>query len=151
MATVGLSVRSYRTAEVFPWTHSGRFVELFASAGGLFHSVSYGTGLPERPVSYKLMPARGLWIEPGVTETRHWQFAGFWWVVIGAPYMPGRSIGVPFWFIAGCLAVLPSGWLMMRRANRRYPPGSCLSCGYDLRATPDRCPECGTVPEGAKA
>ena len=37
-------------------------------------------------------------------------------------------------------------WLLWRarRAIRQEKEGYCRSCGYDLRASPDRCPECGT-------
>lgn len=57
----------------------------------------------------------------------------------------------PMWAIAGATALLPAAWavivLARRRAARlRSANCQCVACGYDLRATRDRCPECGCVP-----
>lgn len=57
-------------------------------------------------------------------------------------------VTLPLWLVCVLTAVLPTVRLCRRR--RGFSPGLCRSCGYDLRATPCRCPECGGVPaEGA--
>jgi hypothetical protein len=57
---------------------------------------------------------------------------------------------IPDAVLAPVLGVLPAVSLFRRFRRRRRANGLCRVCGYDLRATPDRCPECGAIPETAQ-
>jgi hypothetical protein len=53
----------------------------------------------------------------------------------------------PHWFLLAAASLPPALWLTRwrreRRGRARAALGLCRRCGYDVRATPERCPECG--------
>jgi hypothetical protein len=87
---------------------------------------------------------RGMWDE---NERTRWKRLGFYhyrqeYEDLGV----FRLVAAPHWAIAAILLPLPAMWLCRRvREVRRRRSGLCPACSYDLRATPERCPECGST------
>ena len=76
---------------------------------------------------------------------------GHWTATVGNGFISGPTRGdyfsVPVWFLLLAFGGLPTWWVVRAvGARRRKRRGLCRRCGYDLRATPERCPECGSVP-----
>lgn len=83
-------------------------------------------------------------------ESRRQELGGTFWKPLGADWrfdpahhlVPDQLHGfIADWVLLFFFAVLPAIWLVKHR--RRPQPGLCLKCGYDLRASPAACPECG--------
>jgi hypothetical protein len=54
------------------------------------------------------------------------------------------AIAATPWIIAPFFLFALLAWKLS--GKRQFAVGCCQSCGYDLRASPDRCPECGKIP-----
>jgi hypothetical protein len=114
---------------------------------------------PVPGTGWRLRPRRSSPISPagiakGAQESL--EFAGVGRYRISFVVAPHQRHGVVVWLIPHSylltLFSLPPGLYLtlaarrgLRRRSRRRR-GLCLDCGYDLRATPGRCPECGRGP-----
>ena len=137
LATVGLWVRSYFVGDWLQRYHIalGRFTrDDFRSDNGTLEAGH--TNYPER------------WDR----ERDEWIFL----TVVPSPkqhhFLYFRdsaliTVRFPHWLPAILFALAPAWWVLgpRRTLQRRRKLGLCEQCGYDLRASPRRCPECGWV------
>jgi hypothetical protein len=84
---------------------------------------------------------------------------GFEWYRSLFPYLSEPlafwRVAVPYWVLIALVFVRPVAFVVRTlvgwRRRRHLARGECLQCGYDLRASPERCPECGAKATGAVA
>lgn len=98
-----------------------------------------GTATSDRPVAFP----HNLWIEswstwdnppPGTLRSTY------------------RFLRIPWWPIIAAFGAYPTLHALRWARGRRYvSEGGCRECGYDLRHSPHRCPECGLAAGSAPA
>jgi hypothetical protein len=162
VATCVLWVRSYRLSEWIAWRCAGGARSVRSARGSVevallladwskypseFHGPKYQRDVV-RPAFNYLLLLGGSWDDRDFNG----QWLGFEW-----HHKRNRRQGVlhglavvPFWFLVMATAAPPVAWIRHRlrsrvHGRRRSELGLCASCGYDMRATPQRCPECGAL------
>ena len=145
VAVVALWVRSYSVGDVVRVRSESRWYQAWSDKG----SLRFGTHLRSEldfdlPRHQAIVPPPYDVVRARRAVNRRLEWNGFRYMAESRAAPSSRSVQVPSWFVALLAAILPALWLG-RRLLRRYPPGHCKRCGYDLRASPDKCPECGIL------
>ena len=115
-------------------------VDIYLSQGCLQFSYSAYVGGPRQPTN-------GLYVG-------RFRFDTIWmppnYYTSGSPRFPSLVVYVPVNLLALAFLIL-SGYLLAptHRRRKRKKLRLCVKCGYDLRGSKDRCPECGEEFQGS--
>jgi hypothetical protein len=155
-------IRSHYRVDSIQWNDSQRFASLVSSAGRINFTWSDwggktvwqgGWGADSRRRAAPDLPH---WETLQLAHGRR-RFLGFEWSNGIYPmaesstyvsfFVPLYSLyAIPYWAILVFILApfVLSGVYSAIHRRRRIRLSLCACCGYDLRATPERCPECGT-------
>jgi hypothetical protein len=155
IATVALWVRSYFHWDGLQRTDKETLSSVLAFRGGMavtlvrgqvnqlnrgweFHSMVDWERMIERAPNKVELPGLSIAFRP---RTKRPPYPNYRYLVFVVAY----------WLPFLLTAALPLIRLFVHFRQSSRGENRCPTCGYDLRATPDRCPECGAVLAGAAA
>jgi hypothetical protein len=135
------------------WTNTRTFVNLASTSGCIRITFTRWPMAPASAWQWSASSSRQATAIPTLLADPQQQFAGFqWddslWRVRTRTFSTSvdHVFAAPYWAVCTlfCLPLAPSivRYIIGRTRARR---GLCPHCGYDLRASPQRCPECGSL------
>jgi len=125
----------------FIWHHNPRLYKIVFQENGLRLGMCDPATIFNEPI--KLDPAiANVWMENGLSKffTKNGELSSL------DKNEAAIGLAIPMWLVMLVVTSLAifQAWRFSRR-RRLYGRPICRACGYDLRASRDRCPECGTA------
>jgi hypothetical protein len=159
VATVVFWTRSYKAEQCCEWNIPSQNGAIIVSRGEVMFStvlIPYKAGDENRWGNARSRPRWKLefgtttfivrdFIKQSPTSDTRLFAAGSFMLTRYVSYYTAYFLYIPCWFITIIGMGLPILRIISFGRRRRMTSGRCSQCGYDLRATPERCPECGTV------
>lgn len=161
VAVAGLWVRSYFVADFVEGYTTTSLWQAETSRGELGVIRGQAAGLAaldvaERRWNHSTISPTAYSFSPSAAGAARWDVELPGIAYVSDVYMGLRSslVVIHLNYPTALFAIAPIAWIVAfrrrRRKARRARGGLCAACGYDLRASPDRCPECGVAVESKK-